>query len=84
MPDADRQAVAERSRAEVGAGDLAHVRVIAERAVQARVVVEERLREEADVGEDRIQADRGVALAEDEAVAVGPARLVRPVLQARA
>jgi hypothetical protein len=55
--------------------------VVAERAVQARVIVEERPVEEADVRKERIQADCGVALAEDEAVAVGPVRLVRPIPQ---
>src|SRR5439155_3905486 len=67
--------------AEVDTGDLAHVGVVAERAAQPRVLVEERAVEEADVSEERIQADRRVALAEEEAVAVGPVRLVGPIPQ---
>ena len=75
--DRDREAVAERAGAEVDALDLLHVGMVAERAAQARVVVEQRRLEEAEVGQHRIEADRGVALAQDEAVAIGPVRARR-------
>src|SRR5579884_2583465 len=81
--DAHRQAVAERARAEVDPGDLAHVRVVAEGAVEPGIVLEQRGVEEPDVGQDRVEADAGVTLAEDEAVTVGPAGLLGPVAQLR-
>ena len=49
--------------------------MVAERAAEPGVVVEQRLVEEAEIGQHRIEADRGVALAQDEAVAVRPVRL---------
>ena len=49
--------------------------MIAERAAQARIVVEPVFWEEAEIGQDREQPDRGVALAHQEAVALGPFRL---------
>jgi hypothetical protein len=57
--------------------------MVAERAAEARVVIEQRAVEEPDVREERIQADRGVALAEDEAVTVGPVRLLGSIPQLR-
>src|SRR5947209_18113202 len=80
-PDAHREPVTKRSGAEVDASDLAHVRVVAERAVQARVVMKKRAIEEANIGQDRIETDGGVALAEDESVALRPGRVLWPVAQ---
>src|SRR6185312_13911605 len=70
--EADRQPVAERARAEIDAGNLLHVRMVAERAAEARIVVEQLRIEIAEVGEDGIEPDCGMALAQDEAVAVRP------------
>ena len=67
--------MAERAGAEVDAGDPLHVRVVAEGAAEARVVVERGGREEAEIGEHRVEADGGVALAQHEAVAVRPFRI---------
>src|SRR5579864_1628448 len=80
-PHRHRQPVPERAGAEVDPGDLAHVRVVAERAVQAGVVVEQLPIEEPNVGEHGVEADRGVALAEHEPVAVRPVRLLGSVVQ---
>src|SRR3546814_17824934 len=57
--------------------------MVAERDAEAGVVVEQRRVEEAEIRQHGIQADGGVALAEDEAVAVGPARLGRVETQMR-
>ena len=63
--------MADRARAEIDARHLAHVRMIAERTAEPRIVVEPIFWEEAEIGEDREQADRGVALAHQETVASG-------------
>ena len=57
-------------------GTRRHVGVVAERVAEPGVLVEHVGVEEVPVGEQRIEADRGVALAEQEAVAVAasPAR----------
>src|SRR5262245_1187431 len=69
---ADREPMAERTRAEIDSGNLLHVRMIAERTAEPRVVVEQLRIEIAEVGENRIEPDGRVALAQDEAVAVRP------------
>src|SRR5882724_3175003 len=71
----DRQPVAERARAEVDAGDLLHVRMVAERTAEPRVAVEQFRIEIAEVGENWVEADGRMALAQDEAIAVRPFRL---------
>ena len=62
--EACRERVAERAGAEVDSRDARHVRMVAERIAQPRVLVEHLLREEVPVGEDRVEPDRGVALAQ--------------------
>ena len=64
-------------------GDVLHVRVVAEGAAEPGVVVELARREEAEIGQDRIEPDRRVALAQHEAVAVRPVRLLRVEPQMR-
>ena len=75
-PDPDREAVAEAAGGEVDAGDAAHVGVVAERAAEPRVGVEPVGGEVAAFGEQRVEADRDVALGEDQPVALGPLRVL--------
>ena len=79
--EAHREALAERAGGDLDAGGLVHVRVALEvRAdlAQAHQVLE---REVAVVGERGVLDRRGVALAEHEAVALGPLRVARIVAQ---
>src|SRR5690606_19165164 len=55
-------------------GDLLHVWMIAEWAAKAGVVVQKLRIEEAEIGQNRVKPDRGVPLAEHEAVPVRPVR----------
>ncbi|MNK85587.1 hypothetical protein D3C87_1054720 [compost metagenome] len=57
---------------------FAHVRVVAQRVTQARVVVEDLFLEETPFHQHRKQADRRVPLAHHETVAIGPFRLGKP------
>ena len=70
--------VADGAGTEIDARHLGHVGVVAQRAAQAGVAVQQFMRDEAMVDQHREQPHRGVALAHQEAVAVRPGRLARP------
>ena len=72
------QRVADGAGAEVHAGHLAHVGMVAQRAAQAGVVIQPCARKEILVGQHREQADGDMPLAHEEAVAVRPGGLARP------
>ena len=75
-PDADRQPVAERARGEVDSRDAPHVRVIAERIAQPRVLVEQLRLDVAALGQQRIHADRDMSLGQDQPISLGPVRIL--------
>ena len=52
--------------------------MIAKRAAEPRVIVQPAGREEAQIGVDREQSDGRMALADGEAVTVGPVRIALP------
>src|SRR3954451_12262542 len=79
--EAQRQPVPEGTGAEVDTGHLAHVRVVTEQAAEPGVVVEQALVEEADVSEQRVETNGGMALAEDEPVTVGPSRVLGAITE---
>ena len=87
-PGADAEVVPEGAGGEVDAGSELHVRVVVERRADLAELLEQRLVVEAEVGEDGPEPGRHVALAEQEPVPVGPARLAgaqpqRVVIQRR-
>src|SRR5581483_46262 len=73
-PDADRQSVAKRAGRGLDAWNLAALRMAAEDAVDAAEGVELFGLDETLVGEQRVEREAAVALAEDAAVALGPVR----------
>ncbi len=80
-PERHREALAERAGRDLDAGGAVHVGVALELGAdlaQAHQVLE---REVAVVGERRVLDRRRVALAEDEAVALGPVGVLRVVAQ---
>ena len=72
MPSPARQAMAKRAGGHVDAGRLVHVRVALQHAVEAAQRVQVRALEVALLGQGGIPDGAGVALGEDEAVAIGP------------
>ena len=70
--------VADRARAEVDAGNLAPIGMVAKRAAEPRIVVQPFLREEIEIGEDRKESHRRMALPHEKAVAVRPLGLAAP------
>ncbi|MNT30444.1 hypothetical protein D3C72_1662390 [compost metagenome] len=70
--------MADGPRAEVDAGHFAHVGVIAQRAAQPGVAVQQLAFDETVVGQHREQPHRRVALAHQKSVAVGPMRFAWP------
>ena len=81
VPDADRESLAERSRGGLDAGDLSHVGMTLKWRSEFAEAIQLRHREVAGLGEDRVQQRRGMALGKDEAVTVGPVRLLGVVAQ---
>ena len=79
MPDAHREALAERARRDLDPGRLVHVGVALERRADLAEALEVLVREVAVVGKRRVLDRRRMALAEDEAVALVPGRILRVV-----
>src|SRR5262249_3280627 len=78
--DRDRQSVAEAAGGDLDARHFG-IGVAAEDAVEAAELAELLLRKEALLLEQHIQGDAAVPLAQDEAVATGPFRVLRVVAQ---
>ncbi|ODT76887.1 MAG: hypothetical protein ABS76_29390 [Pelagibacterium sp. SCN 64-44] len=70
--DAIGKGMADGAGAEIDAGHLAHVGVVAQGAAEARIIVQPFGREKIEIGEDREQPHRRMALAHQEAVAIRP------------
>jgi hypothetical protein len=80
-PHAHRQALAERSRRDLHTRGGAHVRMALEHRADLAELLELGVREVAVLGKRRVEDRRGVALGEDEAVALGPVGPLRVVAE---
>src|ERR687883_2124670 len=64
--------MAQRARTEVDARHAPHVGMVAQWVTQARVLVQQRPVEEAEISEDGVYGDGRVALSQEEPVAIRP------------